>query len=87
MNKKINLLIKPDQANNHASVLRRVVIEVRGRNFRYGFKNLKLTEMNQGERASYRDKWFKRQLRYQQGSRNWLKCHRRIKRVSGVINV
>jgi hypothetical protein len=46
---------------------------------------LKLTEMKQGELVSYRDKWFKRQARYQSGSKNWRKCHRRIKRVSLVL--
>lgn len=42
---------------------------------------MRLTEMNTEELVRYIEKWKKRQSSYKSGSRNWLKCHKRIKRA------
>lgn len=45
----------------------------------------KLTEMDREELLAYRKKAEKRQLRYKQGSKNWLKCQIRINRSKMYI--
>ncbi len=45
----------------------------------------KLTEMEQGERKDYLAKWEKRLSRFIQGSRNYQKVYRRIKRVKKLL--
>jgi len=45
----------------------------------------KLTDMNLEGLVSYRDRWTKKQGKYQQGSKSWLKCQRRINRATLMI--
>lgn len=45
----------------------------------------KLTEMEADELVAYREKHEESQQRYQQGSKNWMKCQRRINRATLIL--
>jgi len=45
----------------------------------------KLTEMSGEDLVAYREKHAQKQEKYQQGSKNWLKCQRRINRATLML--
>ena len=45
----------------------------------------KLTEMDEGALVAYRQRARQKQGRFQQGSKNWLKCQRRINRSTLML--
>ena len=45
----------------------------------------KLTEMEANELVAYCKRYEDRQRRYQQGSKNWMKCQRRINRATLML--